>query len=276
MNGLIFLGIGLTIGLAALFLDDDDSSSTSGEPTDGDDILTGTEGDDEIFAGDGEDLIEGRGGNDRLFGEEDNDFVSGGAGDDFLRGGEGDDYVLDHEGSDTLEGNLGDDTIVATSALDGEEIAAFAKGVFNGTISDPSSIEDLYRPDTDTDSDADRIRGGEGDDLVLAGDGDVVSLGEGEDTLGVGDWIVAGDEPVVLTDYSRFEDAIVYSHDGQGNAPELSLEETLDAFGDPEDALLYADGHLVARIEGAGGLVSLNDIRIVDRSSLSDPVLSIL
>ncbi|MEX0301629.1 MAG: hypothetical protein AB3N24_04325, partial [Leisingera sp.] len=179
------------------------------------------------------------------------------------------------EGADTIFGDLGDDLIVSTSAMDGEEIAAFARDVVSGSATiDPDSLEELLMPDTDTDSDADSIQAGLGNDIVLAGDGDTVSLGEGEDTLGIGDWITEGDDPVVFTDFSKLEDTIVYSHDGEGEEPELTLEETQDEFGDPDDALLFANGVLVARIEGAGGLMTLEDVSIVDRS-LNDPIISL-
>ncbi|AHD03028.1 calcium-binding protein [Leisingera methylohalidivorans] len=286
MELLVLLGLTMAVGTFAILDDDDGSEShetSSQEPqdsgngaarTDADDDIIGSHHDDSIFARGGDDVVEGRGGDDRLFGQDGNDFITGGAGDDWMRGGDGNDAILDHEGADTVFGDLGDDTIVATSAMDGEEIAAFARGVANGSITELDGFDALLTPDTDTDDDADSIQAGLGNDVVLAGSGDTVSLGEGEDTLGIGDWIEAGDDPVIFTDFSKLEDIIVYSHDGGGGEPELTLEETQDQFGDPDDALLYANGVLVARIEGAGGLMTLDDVSIVDRTQ-NDPVLGL-
>lgn len=50
--------------------------------TDGNDVLTGTAGDDHIAGGSGDDVLEGLGGNDELIGGPGNDVLHGGAGND--------------------------------------------------------------------------------------------------------------------------------------------------------------------------------------------------
>jgi Ca2+-binding RTX toxin-like protein len=280
MELLVLLSLGLAIGLGvAIFDDDNDDDNSSAtteepdlEPTEDHDVLIGSEGDDTVFAGAGDDLIEGRGGDDRSFGQEGNDCVTGGTGDDFMRGGSGNDAILDHEGADTIWGDLGDDTIVATSALDGEEIGQLARDVADELAAggDPDvTPEDLqalsHADEDDTDDDADSIHAGYGNDIVIAGDGDTVTLGEGDDTLALGDWMAPDDDPVILTDFTQGEDMIIYSHDGEGAMPELAVTR-IDDGSTGGTALVFADNALIARVPGAGNSLTVSDISIVDRT----------
>ncbi|MFD0979401.1 calcium-binding protein [Tropicimonas aquimaris] len=86
-----------------------------------DDLIDGTEGDDEIRAGDGDDevyalsgddTVLGGKGADRLKGGADNDRLIGGAGRDKLFGGAGDDVMLGGTGKDVYRGGAGDDSFV--------------------------------------------------------------------------------------------------------------------------------------------------------------------
>ncbi|QLE57378.1 S-layer family protein [Nostoc sp. TCL26-01] len=62
-----------------------------------DDIITGTNNDDDLFGGLGNDTLQGNGGDDRLFGEQGDDKLSGGSGSDTLYGGAGkDQFVLEY------------------------------------------------------------------------------------------------------------------------------------------------------------------------------------
>lgn len=85
----------------------------SNSPTEGDDMLHGSEFDD---------LLDGRGGNDRLLGRGGNDVLIGGAGNDVLDGGAGDDELRGGTGSDTFRYGRGDghDTIIEDSWVQGE------------------------------------------------------------------------------------------------------------------------------------------------------------
>ena len=80
---------------------------------DGDDVLTGSDGKDEIKGHDGDDQLHGRGGSDKLEGGEGDDTLYGDAGDDTLKGGEGDDLLSGGAGSDSAYGGEGADTYVA-------------------------------------------------------------------------------------------------------------------------------------------------------------------
>lgn len=82
-------------------------------PTEGNDVLRGTQLDD---------VIDGWGGNDRLLGRGGNDTLTGGVGNDLLDGGEGDDHLRGGFGSDTYRFGRGDghDTISEDSWVAGE------------------------------------------------------------------------------------------------------------------------------------------------------------
>ena len=70
---------------------------TAGDsPTDGDDVILGTNGPDAILAGDGNDTICGEGGD---------DIITAGAGDDTVFGGDGADTISGQTGIDTLHGD---------------------------------------------------------------------------------------------------------------------------------------------------------------------------
>jgi Ca2+-binding RTX toxin-like protein len=73
----------------------------------GNNSLTGTAGDDVIYAGRGDDTVDGLGGNDLIFGDEGVDVLQGGAGNDTLHTGDG--------AGGTLAGGTGDDLFYVTA-----------------------------------------------------------------------------------------------------------------------------------------------------------------
>jgi Ca2+-binding RTX toxin-like protein len=98
------------------------------------DTLTGTAGEDYVFAGDGNDTADGHRGNDVLFGGAGNDTLRGGTGADSLLGGLGNDAVLGDAGSDKLWGQAGDDSLFGgdgddeLTAGDGADLLVGGKG----------------------------------------------------------------------------------------------------------------------------------------------------
>ena len=86
-----------------------------------DDVLKGTDagattgnGNNVLMGMDGDDELSGRGGNDIITGGKGEDEISGGAGNDTLRGGSGDDMLNGGTGMDDMDGGAGDDTFVYT------------------------------------------------------------------------------------------------------------------------------------------------------------------
>jgi len=124
----------------------------------GDDIIHGGDGADTILGGDGGDVISGGQGRDIVFAGSDDDFVSGGKGKDTLRGGDGDDDLRGNEGTDTIAGGDGDDLIRGGQKAD----------VLNGGLGQDVLVGGT-RPDVlDGGPDLDRYDGGGGADTCVA------------------------------------------------------------------------------------------------------------
>jgi Ca2+-binding RTX toxin-like protein len=110
-------------------------TSTSTQPTPGDDIITGNSLNN---------TLTGLGGNDKLYGQDGNDTLYGEAGNDFLNGGNGNDYLDGYASKanspdlDTLEGGAGADKFVLGNANQ----KMFYLGSGQATIND-------YNPDYD-------------------------------------------------------------------------------------------------------------------------------
>jgi Ca2+-binding RTX toxin-like protein len=82
------------------------------EGTNGDDVIIGGDGDDNIAAGPGDDVVCGGPGDDSLDGDDGDDAIIGGTGDDGPSGGAGNDTLVGGSGDDDPEGGPGHDFIV--------------------------------------------------------------------------------------------------------------------------------------------------------------------
>ena len=153
--------------------------------------LSGGEGNDRISAGSGASVLLGGNGNDGLTGGSAGDVIFGGVGDDSLAGGRGDDYLIGGSGHDKLAGEGGNDWLFGD-----------ATNTLPPNVIDPVQYALAY---ADVNFGNDSLSGGEGHDILLAGNGndraggdegnDVVIGGVGDDGLGggVGEDIILGD-----------------------------------------------------------------------------------
>ncbi len=86
----------------------------------GDDVVHGESGNDELYGGRGADLLNGGSGEDKIFGGDGNDLLSGGTGNDELEGGSGKDrYVFGRgDGRDVIDnrGHGSDGDVLAFGA----------------------------------------------------------------------------------------------------------------------------------------------------------------
>lgn len=96
-------------------------TSLAGEPTNGDDLLIGTDsgdtfeslgGHDTVWGRSGDDLLKGDAGNDALHGEAGSDVLVGGGGRDSLDGGTGQNVLRGSGGNDSLIGGSEDDRLL--------------------------------------------------------------------------------------------------------------------------------------------------------------------
>ena len=134
---------------------DDIDADTSPPITDGsdeytgDDVITGTNQNDEIVAGAGNDFVDGQDGSDSICGESGDDTLSGGAGEDDLYGGAGSDFLDGGEVDNLPTGGDGDGTASSgprndlVTAGGGFHTTLITKAQFTGAYPDSLSTKNL-------------------------------------------------------------------------------------------------------------------------------------
>jgi len=184
--------------------------------TEGDDDIDGGNGNQELFGGSGEDVVKGNNGNDLVDGGADDDEVDGGNGNDTVLGGSGEDDVFGDNGNDQVFGGDGDDFVdggngndtIGGGDGDDEIFGDNGRDVISGGAGDDT---------IDSGNGNDTIFGDAGDDEIIAGNGrDVIDLGAGSDTVeggnGSDDFILsfgnAGDTDTIL-DFGRSDDLVL-------------------------------------------------------------------
>ncbi len=95
-----------------------------------------------IRAGNGNDLVTGSSGEDRLYGENGNDTLNGGIGHDLLDGGRGNDVLNGQIGNDLLVGGKGDDRLTGG---DGRDTFVFGAQGGHDTVVDFATVSDTIR-----------------------------------------------------------------------------------------------------------------------------------
>ena len=107
------------------------------------------------------------------------------------------------------------------------------------------------------------MNGGEGDDMILAGAGDIVTAGEGADTIALTDWLNKDHQAEVM-DFSASDDSLmVIFDDGADPDPEVGIEADED---DADRQYITLNGVRIAAIIGADGL-TLDHITLVPQSA---------
>jgi len=181
--------------------------------TDGDDLIYGYDGNDHLFGGNGHDTLSGGAGNDHLwggwgndalyggdgndhlYGEWGDDLLDGGAGDDKLYGGNGNNRFLPGTGNDKIYG--GDDfdtldysnlsqglTVVLDHAVRGSGTATGHDGLKRDSFVSIEKVIGSTGNDTFLLAGTSEVDGGSGDDLFISSAGaDVITGGAGIDTV---------------------------------------------------------------------------------------------
>jgi glucose/arabinose dehydrogenase len=127
--------------------------------------VLGTPGNDSLTGTPGADVICGMGGNDQLLGVNGHDVLSGGAGNDRLVGG---------PGGDVLQGGDGTDDFADYSASTDPVSVTIGTGADDGVTGDADDVQ----------IDVERVKGGSGDDHLIAGSRRAQLIGfAGSDTL---------------------------------------------------------------------------------------------
>lgn len=258
--------------------------STTSNSVMGSDIISGGEGDDQLFGQGAADTIDGGAGNDLIHGGSGADIITGGVGDDVLYGGGGDDQVYGNGGRDVLYssgsgsyfGGAGSDVIHAASGtpefLDGgvgidtldvsswsfDYVVNLETGETNYTGESFVNFENLVAgAGNDTlqgSTDANLIRGGAGDDTITGrGGNDTVEGGAGADDLNGG----AGIDTLLFTGFTPVTVSLTTNTGSGGDAEGdtyVNFENVTGGGG--ADTLIGSSGANV--LTGGGGADTLS------------------
>lgn len=251
---------------------------------DGNDQLYGGNNADQLNGGNGNDYLEGRGGDDFLTGDAGNDTiyagggidnVDGGIGDDLIRGGTGDDIIAGGDGDDNISGEIGNDTIDGGAGRDFITYAFTDAGVTAGITLDASNFASAStftmsdgRGGTDTLSNVEYlgVLGSQFDDVITGSQfatntstnpANILSGGAGNDRLtGGGNWdqLDGGDGNDIL--------------DGRGGGDSLTGGAGNDQLlgGDGDDVLNPGPG--LDSVDGGTGV----DTLLIDYSATTAAV----
>lgn len=207
---------------------------------DGNDTLLGESGQDDLHGGFGDDQIQGGDDADNIWGHMGNDTLSGNEGDDTLTGGAGSDTLFGNDGDDGLHGNDGNDSFVGGA---GEDV------LFGGNGDD--------HVEGGSDTVRDFLNGGQGDELLIAQEADVLTGGDGSDTFAIDASAGSFDQSAQIIDFNADEDQI-----------EIMLDETNFDQGlknirietnDIGQSVVYLNNETIVAINAEKPL-SLNDI----------------
>lgn len=282
--GLLLLGV-LASAAGVFDIDIEEGSSGTDEIDggSGDDSLRGGEGDDLIEGGDGDDLLSGdedndivlgQQGNDTVIGAADEDIVSGGRGNDLVFGGgdvdlllgdQGNDVVTGGGGADVQIGGRGDDLLVGERGNDiliGGEVDGLDTSLRDFTnLRDGAPTGPFFRQDETTPVDIidrgnDTLEGGKGADTLFIGRGDVTVGGEGPDTFAALN-VNQNNQVAEIADFDATQDVVGIV------APLDSPDPDIRITAQGGDAIVLTDGNVVARVVGAEGRLSADDIVLV-------------
>ena len=129
-----------------------------------------------------EEVIGGQG-DDRLSGSSGDDILSGGAGEDYLNAAGGSDIVAGDEGNDIIVGSL-DRAADNYSGGEGTDTLDYSMAAMRIEVDFAAGTAKGEEIGVDTISDLEKVLGGQGDDLFVAGsEGVVLSGGGGNDTF---------------------------------------------------------------------------------------------
>lgn len=174
----------------------------------GNDTINGLGGNDILNGGPGLDILNGGNGNDNLLGLSGNDNLSGGTGADLLDGGTGNDslfgqggndQVLGGQGNDTLNGDIGNDNVTGGVGND-----SLVGGAGNDTLIGVDPAQGFGAGELDT------LNGGAGSDRFVLGQGAEVFY----DNSG-------NSEFALISDFNLSQDVIQLPNFQPGNVNEI-------------------------------------------------------
>jgi Ca2+-binding RTX toxin-like protein len=159
-----------------------------------------------------------------LFGTILNDTINGGSGDDIIDGGPGDDVIHGGQGGDILDGDDGDDTLFGST-------------------------------EGQSDNSVDFLFGGNGNDVLVLGSGDLVTGGQGEDHFSIE---FSGAGYATINDFNPADDRISIAIYGEsGSNPQISTQ--VGSYG---ETLIMVDQVVVTSLSN-GASIDPDDISVI-------------
>lgn len=237
----------------------------------GSDFVIGDFGNDILGGGDGDDLMKGNLDNDILLGNDGNDNLSGGSEDDVLIGGDGDDLLDGDDGNDILIGGLLSNETNSSGDIGRDipaeffaalaEIAETNPGFLIGKSLDQILLHPIFagiqHPFGDpevSEQGIDTLLGGDGNDILALGAGDIGYGESGDDVFTLADNL--NGSVAIIEDYVAGQDVIEVTYNLLDGAPTIQVTD------DGSDAIVSADGVDLVRVTNAAGTLSASDIRL--------------
>ena len=200
---------------------------------------------------------------DTLIGNSQNNLLTGGAGDDYLHGGHGDDFLTGGAGADALVGGTGSDTVdyemsATAVTINLSTLTASGGDAQGDTFWAVENIQGSNHDDTLTGArDSGHIWGGDGDDLIIIGQGDTaMEGGQGADRFIIDAFQLDDQALHRIMDFNADTDSLIFkgavtltslTTDAGSTHIELAGENdimamlTLDQVTLSEDEILYQD-----------------------------------
>lgn len=231
----------------------------------GDDLVEAGSNNDTVFGAEGDDILGGGSGADVLYGDQGNDALLGNGGDDLLIGRGGDDLLIGGGGADSLNGGPGADLLISGNVeIDGEgEVDLNAAALAAARAYSSADIEDIDFATLEAEGAlngvddrflAQRPEATQGGDLRGGADDDILILAGGDTAEGG-----TGSDTFVLHEDMQDEMTVVIT-DFAADDDLLILEHDTETAPEielrdrGEDAVLFIGEAVIARIEGAAGL----------------------
>jgi Ca2+-binding RTX toxin-like protein len=258
------------LAMQDVFSGNGDDAVTGGP--NGDTLLGGAETD-AFFGNEGDDNLQGQGGADELYGDDGNDTLLGGAGRDFLVGGDGDDSLSGGDDGDLMFGGDGDDLLAGDGGDDFLQGGFGADHLLGGAGHDwldGSFTAGASLFATGDQDQGDVLDGGDGDDTILIGAGDLATGGAGADIFRTGSYITSVDLAGHVSDFDPAQDMIELLYDPE-QTPDPIV--TVVDFDDGSGASILFNGTVVLTVSGAQGLdPAAIELRLAHVDPVSDPV----
>jgi Ca2+-binding RTX toxin-like protein len=177
------------------------------------DYIVSGKGNDAVHGGKGHDRLQGNEGNDLIHGNKNEDILDGNDGNDTIYGGQDDDSLRGGLGNDFLSGDRGNDTLIGVDPFWSPSLEEF----------DPTQTTDFHPGQFEQDT----LVGGEGRDLFVLGDNEVVYY----DASNIVTVLPLEPSYALISDFQSGQDTIQLKGGLEYTLQEVSLDNGVSGLG---------------------------------------------